>query len=220
MQGWTAGQLSNPRFDWVKNMTKILQRNELEDYHETIYSVFVICWNLAIPKPIIDDFDKFMNLIEPPCMRYNQIVPGLSLKIKHGHRFHQQPLAPPSGFTSLTSNVKQNQVYLSFSLASRLCHRSFIHQQKSIYGPLSPANQHAHRQQLAGRRQKVELHNKRVSDIVENTFLKSETSGSTRSNFYEDILRITLFLRSRNFFIDEMKFRDNKAGRSCQHTIG
>ena len=64
MQGWTAGQLSNPRFDWVKNMMKILQPNELEDYHEAIFSVFAICWNLAIPKhpqPIIDDFVEFMN---------------------------------------------------------------------------------------------------------------------------------------------------------------
>ena len=38
-------------------------------------------------------------------------------------------------------------------------------------GPHGP-----HRQHLAGRRQKVELHNHRVSDIAENTLLKSETS--------------------------------------------
>ena len=44
--------------------------------------------------------------------------------------------------------------------------------------------------------------------------MKSETSGSTRSNIYDDILRIPLFPRSRNFFIDETKFRDNKARRS------
>ena len=77
-----------------------------------------------------------------------------------------------------------------------------------------PLGEQIHRQQLAGRRQKVELHNHRVSDIAENIFLKSETSGSTRSNFYEDILRAPLFPRSRNFFVDETEFRDNKAGRS------
>ena len=39
-----------------------------------------------------------MNLIEPPHMRYNQTVPGFSIKIKgHEHHFHQQPFALPSG---------------------------------------------------------------------------------------------------------------------------
>ena len=62
---------------------------ELEDYHEAICSVFAICWNLAIrkhPQSIIDDFEKFMNLIEPPRMSYIRPVHDVLFAVLLGKR--------------------------------------------------------------------------------------------------------------------------------------
>ncbi|KAF8446951.1 hypothetical protein BGX38DRAFT_1143056 [Terfezia claveryi] len=42
LQGWSPGQLSNPRFDWVKNMTKVLENDELMVYHNNISGVFAV----------------------------------------------------------------------------------------------------------------------------------------------------------------------------------
>lgn len=106
LQGWTAGQLSNPKFDWVKNINKKLQQKDIDTHYEEVSSVFAMCWNLArqkFPSPIIEDFEKFLTIVNPPRMQYNMSVPGFSLSIDgHTHQFHQQPFAPPSGQT--TSN--------------------------------------------------------------------------------------------------------------------
>ncbi|KAF8424318.1 hypothetical protein EV426DRAFT_599443 [Tirmania nivea] len=46
LQSWSPGQLSNPRFDWVKNMTKVLENDELMVHHKNICAVFAVAWNL------------------------------------------------------------------------------------------------------------------------------------------------------------------------------
>ncbi|RPB20376.1 hypothetical protein L211DRAFT_852400 [Terfezia boudieri ATCC MYA-4762] len=69
LQGWSPGQLSNPRFDWVKNKTKVLKNDELMVQHKNICAVFAVAWNLALrkyPKEIINDFEAFMALKNPP----------------------------------------------------------------------------------------------------------------------------------------------------------
>ena len=98
-------------------MTRILKPKELDDWLS--WSVFAICWNLAIrehPQPIISDLQNFMTLVQPPHLRYNQSVLCFAVTLKkHEHQFHQQanesilysiiPYRPSSKFymISLTS---------------------------------------------------------------------------------------------------------------------
>ena len=61
-------------------------------------------------------------------------------------------------------------------------------------------------QQRAGRERKDDLDNHEVSDVAENGKRQRKARRSTRSNFYERILRTTSFPQSRSLFIVKTSF--------------
>lgn len=105
LQGWTPGQLNNPRFNWVKNLTKKLDTDAVTTYQEFICSVFALCWNLSLkkmPTEVIEDFENFLTKTKTPRMKFDRKIPGFTIKLQnHQHTFFQQPFAPPSGQTAI-----------------------------------------------------------------------------------------------------------------------
>ena len=104
LQGWTAGQLNNPKFDWVGNVKKRFRQQEVDSHHENISSVFAMFWNLGrqkCPAPIIQNFEEFLTLVNPPRLQYNPSVPSFTISLNsESHQIHNQPFAPPSGQTT------------------------------------------------------------------------------------------------------------------------
>ena len=71
-----------------------MKLQQVDTHHEEVSFVFVfaMCWNLArqkYPESIIQDFEDFLILVNPPRMQYNTTVPSFTLSIEgHTHRTH------------------------------------------------------------------------------------------------------------------------------------
>jgi hypothetical protein len=104
--GYSAGALSAPKFDWVKNL---LSRKLTEDYKTRLdyesSSAFAVFWNMLrnrVPEEIIKDTTEFCNSIGIYRMdagkrlsssegTYMLEVDGVPIE------FHGVELAPPTG---------------------------------------------------------------------------------------------------------------------------
>lgn len=93
----------------MKNLNKSLEPGEVDAHHEQVSSVFAMFWNLVKKKHpylVVEDFENFLTLVNPPRMQYNTAVPSFSLSIGgYTHQIHNQAFAPPSGQT--TSNYSR-----------------------------------------------------------------------------------------------------------------
>ena len=78
----------------VKNWWRWRNFKQVDTHHEEVSFVFVfaMCWNSArqkYPESIIQDFEDFLILVNPPRMQYNTTVPSFTLSIEgHTHRIH------------------------------------------------------------------------------------------------------------------------------------
>ncbi|KAF8467859.1 hypothetical protein BDZ91DRAFT_782503 [Kalaharituber pfeilii] len=127
-QGYTAGNISKPVFDWVKNLQAKYSDSDKKEHYQQVSAAFAIFSNLMrekLPKSIISDFEEFLTATGIPRMHYPDTPPIFSVALDgFTHTFSQQPLAPPSGQTT-TNYVRyihreiNATKYLSFWITGR-----------------------------------------------------------------------------------------------------
>ncbi|KAM6489122.1 hypothetical protein JOM56_010310 [Amanita muscaria] len=104
--GFSPGARSKPSFDWVRNVTKKIRKDDLEDFNYQCSSAFAFFWNLArswLPQEIIRDFDNFIQTHNLPAMNPNFQTDGLDGKYTafiNGvqYEFSDARLAPPQAY--------------------------------------------------------------------------------------------------------------------------
>jgi len=106
MEGFTAGQRSCPKFDWVNNLNYKFKKkpNELiENQRCRVASLFGLGWNLVKKKShpaVVEDFQRYVTTHSLPRMaRPGQ--EGYSIKVgSQILEFPAEESAPPSGCIS------------------------------------------------------------------------------------------------------------------------
>ncbi|RDB18282.1 hypothetical protein Hypma_000646 [Hypsizygus marmoreus] len=106
--GYSAGSLSSPKFDWVKNLLSDMHSHDtLTKINDDDSSVFAFAWQQMrslLPTPIIDDIDLYLNNTKIKRMDANghlassQSQRSFSVRIGDNEfDFHHAELAPPTG---------------------------------------------------------------------------------------------------------------------------